>query len=72
MKLASDGLKVKGKVRLWVFQHYAEKAYCTLTRTSSFIHLQRRFTPSGVRDLCQWRKELYLNLASSPVIYMNY
>jgi hypothetical protein len=31
----------------------AMKAYCTLTpQWSSVIHLQRRCTPSGVRDLC--------------------
>jgi hypothetical protein len=31
----------------------AMRAYCTLTpQWSSVIHLQRRCTPSGVRDLC--------------------
>ena len=32
----------KGKGRLWVLQHCCLEAYCTLTRMSSFIHLQRR------------------------------
>ena len=36
--------KVKGKGRLWVLQHCCLEAYCTLTRMSSFIHLQRRCT----------------------------
>ena len=36
--------KVKGKGRLWVLQHWCLEAYCTLTRISSFIHLQRRCT----------------------------
>ena len=35
--------KGKGKGRLWVLQHCLE-AYCTPTRMSSFIHLQRRCT----------------------------
>jgi hypothetical protein len=31
----------------------AMRAYCTLTpQWNSVIHLQRRCTPSGVRDLC--------------------
>jgi len=34
----------KGKGRLWVIQHCCLEAYCTLTRMSSFIHLQRRCT----------------------------
>ena len=34
----------KGKGRLWVLQHCCIEAYCTLTRMSSFIHLQRRCT----------------------------
>jgi len=29
---------------LWVLQHCCLEAYCTLTRMSSFIHLQRRCT----------------------------
>ena len=37
-------MKVKGKGRLWVLQHCCPEAYCTLTRMSSFIHLQRRCT----------------------------
>ena len=37
-------LKGKGKGRLWVLEHCCLEAYCTLTRMSSFIHLQRRFT----------------------------
>ena len=36
--------KGKGKGRLWVLQHCCLEAYCTLTRMSSFIHLQRRCT----------------------------
>ena len=32
------------KGRLWVLQHCCLEAYCTLTRLSSFIHLQRRCT----------------------------
>ena len=36
--------KEKGKGRLWVLQHCCLDAYCTLTQTSSFIHLQRRCT----------------------------
>jgi len=34
----------KGKGRLWVLQHWCLKAYCALTRKSSFIHFQRRCT----------------------------
>ena len=34
----------KGKGRLWVLQHCCLEAYCTLTRMSSFIHLQSRCT----------------------------
>ena len=34
----------KGKGRLWILQHCCLEAYCTLTRMSSFIHLQRRCT----------------------------
>ena len=37
-------VKGKGKGRLWVLQHCCLEAYCTLTRMSSFIHLQRRCT----------------------------
>ena len=37
-------VKVKGKGRLWVLQHCCLEAYCTLTRISSFIHLQMRCT----------------------------
>jgi len=36
--------KGKGKGRLWVLQHCCFEEYCTLTRMSSFIHLQRRYT----------------------------
>ena len=36
--------KIKGKGRLLVLQHCCLEAYCTLTRMSSFIHLQRRCT----------------------------
>ena len=36
--------KGKGKGPLWVLQHCCLEAYCTLTRLSSFIHLQRRCT----------------------------
>ena len=32
------------KGRLWVLKHCCLEAYCTLTRMSSFIHLQRRCT----------------------------
>jgi len=35
-------IKVKGC--LWVLQHCCLEAYCTPTRMSSFIHLQRRCT----------------------------
>ena len=35
---------IKGKGRLWVLQHCCLEAYCTLTRMSSFIRLQRRCT----------------------------
>ena len=34
----------KDKGRLWVLQHCCLEAYCTLTRMSSFILLQRRCT----------------------------
>ena len=36
------GVKGKDKGRLWVLQHCCLESYCTLTRMSSFIHLQRR------------------------------
>ena len=36
--------KVKGIGHLWVLQHCCLEAYCTLTRMSSFLHLQRRCT----------------------------
>jgi len=37
-------VKGKGKGHLWVLQHCCLEAYCTRTRISSFIHLQRRCT----------------------------
>ena len=37
-------LRKKGKGRLWVLQHCCLEAYWSLTRMSSFIHLQRRYT----------------------------
>jgi len=37
-------VKGKGKGRLWVLQHCCLEVYCTITRMSSFIHLQRRCT----------------------------
>ena len=43
-KLYRVYVKVKGKGRLWVLQHCCLEAYYTLTRMSSFIHLQRRCT----------------------------
>jgi hypothetical protein len=47
------------------------KAYCTLTpQWSSVIHLQRRCTPSGVRDLCYRRTELRTgNFSQQSVIH---
>ena len=36
--------KGKGKGRLWVLQPCYLEAFCTLTRMSSFNHLQRRCT----------------------------
>ena len=41
---------VEGKGRLWVLQHCCLGAYCTLTRMSSFIHLQRRYTHTKRRE----------------------
>ena len=47
--LVAENVK-KGKDRLWVLQHWCLKAYCTLTRMSSFIsrgaaHTKRRERP---------------------------
>ena len=50
-------LKVKGKGRFWVLQHCCLEAYCTLTRMSSFIHLQRRCTHQAAWEtsVSEWR-----------------
>jgi len=44
--------QVMEKGRLWVLQHCCLGAYCTLTRMSSFIHLQRRCTHQAVWETC--------------------
>ena len=58
-------LYVKG--RLWVLQHWCLEAYCTLTRTSSFIHLQRRCTHQAAWETSASEGRNYTwNLASNP------
>ena len=59
--------KGKGKGRLWVLQHCCLEAYCTLTRMSSFIHLQRRCTHQAAWETCDSEGRNYTwNLASDP------
>ena len=43
-RMTAKKKKGKGKGRLWVLQHCWLEAYCTLTRMSFFIYLQRRCT----------------------------
>ena len=60
-------LKGKGKGRLWVLQHCCLEAYCTLTRMSSFIHLQRRCTHQAASETSASEGRNYTwNLASNP------
>ena len=60
-------VKVKGKGRLWVLQHCCLEAYCTLTRMSSFIHLQRRCTHQAALQTSASEGRNYIcNLASNP------
>ena len=57
----------KGKGRLWVLQHWCLEAYCTLTRMSSFIHLQRRCTHQAEWETSASEGRNYTwNLASNP------
>ena len=66
-KMDGSNLKVKGKGRLWVLQHCYPKAYCTLTRMSSFIHLQRRCTRQAAWEISASEERNYVwNLASNP------
>ena len=59
--------KGKGKGRLWVLQHCCLEAYCTLTRMSSFIHLQRRRTHQAAWETSASDGRNYTwNLASNP------
>ena len=59
--------KVKGKGRLWVLQHCCLKAYCTLTRMSSFIHLKRRCTHQTAWETSASEGRNYIwNLFSNP------
>ena len=59
--------KGKGKGRLWVLQHWCLEAYCTLTRMSSFIHLQRRYTHQEAWETSASEGRNYTwNLASNP------
>ena len=44
-------VKGKGKGRLWLLQHCCLEAYFTLTRMSSFIHLQRRCTNQAAWEI---------------------
>jgi len=55
------------KGRMWVLQHCCLEAYCTLTRISSFIHLQRRCThqPAWETSANEGRNYTW-NLASNP------
>ena len=57
----------KRKCRLWVLQHCCLEAYCTLTRMSSFIHLQRLCTHQGAWETSASEGRNYTwNLASNP------
>ena len=59
--------KTKGKDRLWVLQHCCLEAYFTLTRISSFIHLQRRCTHKEAWETSASEGRNYTcNLASNP------
>ena len=59
--------RCKGKGRLWVLQHCCLEAYCTLTRMSSFIHLQRRCTHQAAWETSASEGRNYTsNLASNP------
>ena len=59
--------KNKGKGRLWVLQHCCLEAYCTLTRMSSFIHLQRRCTHQAAWETSASERRNYTwNLAGNP------
>jgi hypothetical protein len=60
--------KGKGKVRLWVFQHLCLEGVL-YSCPNEFLHSSPEALHTMRRER---RKELYLNLASSPVIYMNY
>ena len=60
-------IKGKGKGRLWVLQHCCLQAYCTLTRMSSVIHLQRRCTHQAAWETSASEGRNYTwNLASNP------
>ena len=65
--LHRNSVKGKGKGRLWVLQHCCLVAYCTLTRKSSFIHLQRRCTHQAAWETSasEGRNNTW-NLASNP------
>ena len=59
--------KGKGKGRLWILQHSCLEAYCTLTRMSSFIHLQRRCTHQAAWETSASEGRNYTwNLAHNP------
>ena len=61
-----DHEKKKGKGRLWVLQHCCPEPYCTLTRMSSFIHLQRRCTHQAAWETSASEGRNYTwNLASN-------
>ena len=60
-------VKVKAKGRLWVLQHCCLEAYCTLTRMSSFIHVQRRCIHQAAWETSASEGRNYTwNLASNP------
>ena len=60
-------IKKKRKGRLWVLQHCCLEAYCTLTRMSSFIHLQRRCTHQAASETYVSEGRNYTwNLVSNP------
>ena len=55
------------KGRLCVLQHCCIEAYCTLTRMSSFIHLQRHCTHQAAWETSASERRNYTwNLASNP------
>ena len=57
----------KGKGSSWVLQHCCLEAYCTLTRMSSFIHLQRHCTHQAAWETSANEGRNYTwNLASNP------